>query len=186
MLPTSACVSLIGMPGAGKTTVGRYLSELLGLGFRDTDDDLEHDQGLKLEEIIQAVGPAEFRVIEERVITAIPFANEVIATGGSVIYSHKIMAQLRQCGPIVYLDAPLSFIEERISANPPRGIAKDQACSIDELYRERTPLYLHWADLRIDCSDASESPARLAHRIVSESGTLLSADTFKRDHHSLT
>ena len=186
MLPTSACVSLIGMPGAGKTTVSQYLSELLGLGFRDTDDDLERDQGLKLEEIMQAEGPTEFRAIEERVITAIPFANEVIATGGSVIYSHKIMAQLRQYGPIVYLDAPLSFIEERIGANPPRGIAKDQACSLAELYRERTPLYQHWADLRIDCSDPSESPALLAQRIVSESGTLLSADTLRRDHHSLT
>ena len=159
------CVTLIGMPGAGKSTVGRYLAESLGLKFHDTDDDLERHEGATLQTIMDTKGLAYFRALEESLLLDINFQAEVIATGGSVIYSQPLMAKLQLLGPVVFLDVPLVNLKDRVAQDAPRGMAKNHDTSYEELYQERYPLYQQWADIIIDCSD-SATPETTAASIV--------------------
>lgn len=134
-------ISLIGMPGAGKSTVGVLLAKLIGLQFRDTDLDIQVEMGATLQEIIEQTGYERLREIEEQVLLSIPLTQSVISTGGSVVYSEKVMARLREAGPIVYLWSDLDTLEQRVAAAPLRGIASSTAQSFADVYAERTPLY---------------------------------------------
>jgi len=144
---TARTISLIGMPGAGKSTVGVLLAKLAGLAFNDTDLDIQVQAGATLQEIIDRSGHIALRELEEAILLAVSLENTVIATGGSVVYSDRIMQRLQQAGPVVYLDVPLSTLEARVAAAPPRGIASDAGHTYADVFRERTPLYRHYADI---------------------------------------
>lgn len=163
--PQGSCVTLIGMPGAGKSTVGRYLAESLGLKFHDTDDDLERHESTTLQAIMETKGLAYFRALEETLLLDIDFQSEVIATGGSVIYSQPLMAKLQSLGPIVFLDVPLVTLQNRVANDAPRGMAKHQDTSYQELYQQRYPLYQQWASIAVDCNDSAK-PETIAASIV--------------------
>ena len=159
------CVVLIGMPGAGKSSVGRYLAKALKLRFHDTDDDLERHETATLQTIMDTKGLDYFRALEESLLLDIDFQDEVIATGGSVIYSQTLMTRLKALGPLVFLDVPLATLQDRVAQDAPRGMAKSQHTTYEELYQERYPLYQQWADITIDCSD-SAIPEAIADTIV--------------------
>ena len=148
-------ISLIGMPGAGKSTVGVLLAKLCGLAFRDTDLDIQVHAHATLEEILQRDGYVRLREIEEEILLQIPLGHSVISTGGSVVYSEAAMARLAAAGPVVYLESDFKTLENRVTGAPDRGIASSTQHSFADIYAERTPLYRRYADLTINTADAS-------------------------------
>ena len=145
-------VVLIGMPGAGKSTVGVLLAKELGLGFVDTDLLIQLREGRTLQDILDASDYLNLRRIEEEVLLETDCRDEVIATGGSVVYSEAGMAHLKRCGPAVYLDVPLDELRQRIHNYETRGIARRPDQSFAELFAERTALYRRHADLVVPCA----------------------------------
>ena len=145
-------ISLIGMPGAGKSTVGVILAKLTGLRFCDTDLDIQVREHATLQDILEQQGWQRLRAIEEQVLLAIDLERAIISTGGSVVYSSAAMARLRKAGPLVYLAADLQTLEQRVAKAPLRGIASSSAQSFAELYAERTPLYQRHADITVDAT----------------------------------
>ena len=155
-------VSLIGMPGAGKSTVGVLLAKMTGLGFRDTDLDLQLHARATLQEILDREGHLSLRAIEEQILLAIPLAYSVISTGGSVVYSGAVMRRLATAGPIVYLQSDLDTLEKRVSATPERGIASSAEHSFADIFAERTPLYKQYADITINTANATAEEVTVA------------------------
>lgn len=144
-------ITLIGMPAVGKTTVGNLLAQKIGFGFLDSDDLIQSKERKTLSQIIDEKGLDQFLQIEERHIVSISCQNHVIATGGSVVYSHKAMAHLSNTSTIVYLSIPLDILLTRLSDMTSRGVAIGPGKRIPDLYKERTPLYDRCHDIKIDC-----------------------------------
>ncbi|WP_435101605.1 shikimate kinase [Arhodomonas sp. AD133] len=152
-------VVLIGMPGAGKSTVGVLLAKQLGKGFVDTDVVIQSVEGRTLQDIVDGEGHLALRAIEERALCELDVHDHVIATGGSAAYSDAAMAALRRNGVIVYLDVPWSEIEARVTNLGSRGIARAEGQTLRDVYDERTPLYEHHADIIVDCTGLTQAQA---------------------------
>lgn len=148
-------IILIGMPGAGKSTLGVLLAKTLGKTFIDTDLLIQAQERKLLQELIDEFGIERFLQIEAAVILGLQVDNGVIATGGSAIYSEKAITHLKENGIIVYLKLTYEEIERRIENMANRGIVIRKGQSLIDLYRERSPLYEGQADLIIDCSGTS-------------------------------
>ena len=158
-LTEGQCVTLIGMAGAGKSTVGRAVSERLGWAFVDTDHLIEATYGARLQDVTDALDKERFLDVESRVIQSLRMQRVVIATGGSVVYRAEAMRYLVSLGPVVFLDVPLPLILERISRKPDRGLAIAPGQTIEDLFREREALYRQWATCRVEAGDVDVSEA---------------------------
>jgi shikimate kinase len=148
-------IVLIGMPGAGKSTVGVLLAKTLGMSFIDTDLLIQEKEGRLLQEIIDGDGIKKFLKIEENVVLQVDAENSVIATGGSVIYSKNVINHLKERGKLIYLKLGYDEIERRISNMSSRGIAIGKDQKLIDLYNERIVWYEKYADIIIDCSDVT-------------------------------
>ena len=157
-------ISLIGMPGAGKSTIGVILAKLGGLRFTDTDLDIQVHANATLQQIVDGEGYLRLREIEQEILLAIPLDHAVIATGGSVVYSEAAMTRLKAAGPVVYLVADLPTLQRRVAATPPRGIACAAGQGYPDIFAERTPLYRRYADITIDA--CGNSPDGVAEEIL--------------------
>jgi shikimate kinase len=157
-------VTLIGMPGAGKSTVGVLLSKRLALDFVDTDLAIQVREGRTLQQILDAEGHLRLREIEAAVLLGIDPRGRVVATGGSAVYSDEAMRHLAAGSTIVYLDVALAELRRRITDYDTRGIARRPEQSFEELFAERTRLYQRYAELRIDCAALGQE--QLIDRIV--------------------
>lgn len=146
-------VVLIGMPGAGKSTVGVLLAKALKKPFIDTDLFVQQKYGMFLQDIIDKQGIKMFLEMEERVVIGIDAKNCVVATGGSVIYSNSSVEHLKKDGILVYLKLRFDEIDNRLGDVKSRGIVKENNKTLVELYNERVPLYEKYADLTINCSN---------------------------------
>ena len=146
-------LTLIGMPGAGKSTVGIILAKNLGLGFIDTDVLIQINQQKSLQQIINESDHLNLRKVEEEEILKIKIANHVIATGGSVAYSEKAMAYLQRISIIIFLEVSFSELNRRIKNFDTRGIAKAGNQSFKDLYNERQILYNKYAEITINCNE---------------------------------
>lgn len=142
---------LIGMPGVGKSTVGVLLAKATGRLFVDTDVYIQAIEGRTLKEMIDQVGLEEFCRIEAEHILCIDAANMVLATGGSVVYSTKLMEHLAGIATIIHLDLDLAAIRTRLGDPIERGVIIRKGESLEELYAKRMPLYRKYADITIDC-----------------------------------
>ena len=160
------CITIIGMAGCGKTTVGRELAERLGWAHVDTDYLIESAYGAHLQEISDALGKEAFIEVEKRVILSVRMQRAVLSTGGSVIYRDESMLYLQKLGPIVYLNVALPVILERIARVPDRGLAIAPGQTVEDLFRERETLYNKWADCVVTVQDMT--PSRCAERILEE------------------
>ncbi|MDX1695837.1 MAG: shikimate kinase [Ketobacteraceae bacterium] len=161
-------VILIGMPGAGKSTLGILLAKELGLDFLDTDVAIQVKEGATLQDILESRGYLELRAVEEAVLLETDCHGKVIATGGSAVYSEKGMDYLKSCGPVVYLEVPLSELRRRIHNYETRGIARRPDQSFDSLFEERAALYRQYADITIHCGD--RGPGEVIGEILGELG----------------
>ena len=148
-------IVLIGMPGAGKSTLGILLAKELGLGFVDTDVSIQVREGQTLQEILDGSDYLNLRTIEEQVLHSEQIAGKVVATGGSAVYSKAGMARLKKNAKMVFLDVPLEELKKRISNFDSRGIARKPQQSLESLYEERCKLYRNYADITVDCSQQS-------------------------------
>lgn len=143
---------LIGMAGAGKSTVGVLLARELGFDFLDTDLEIQHRHGgRRLQEIVDEVGPEGLLEIEADTCASLQPVHTVVATGGSVVYRERAMHHLRTLGPVVWLDVPLPEIERRIALFPDRGLAIKPGQTIADLFNERAALYARYSDWRVEC-----------------------------------
>ncbi len=149
-------IVLIGMPGAGKSTVGVVLAKQTSRGFVDTDVLIQTSQCRTLQEIVDMDGYAALRNIEERMLLGLSVRNHVIATGGSAVYSELSMRYLRSDGAVVFLDVDLSILESRIHDFKTRGLAKRPDQSFADLFRERLLLYIKYADITIRCAGLNQ------------------------------
>lgn len=154
---------LIGMPGAGKSTVGVVLAKRLGFDFLDTDVLIQACRGRLLQEIIDTEGLAAFRRIEEQVLVDLEVHRTVIATGGSVVYSPAGMTALKQDGITVFLQVPLPELTRRVRDMDTRGMVIYPGESFEELYHRRQALYRRWADYTVAAGGSSVE--ELARRI---------------------
>ncbi len=146
-------VVLIGMPGAGKSTIGILLAKELGLDFLDTDISIQVQQGKTLQQISDQSGYMALRQYEEQVLLSEDIAGKVVSTGGSAVYSEAGMARLKAGATVVFLDVTLPELERRVSNFASRGIACRPDQSFADLFAERQVLYQQYADISLDCSN---------------------------------
>lgn len=148
-------IVLIGMPGAGKSTVGILLAKELGMGFVDTDVVIQVREGQTLQEILDSSDYLNLRGIEEQVLLSEVIDGKVVATGGSAVYSEDGMARLKDSATVIFLDVPLQELEKRISNFDSRGIARKPNQSFKSLFEERRELYSKYADISVNCNQQS-------------------------------
>lgn len=144
-------IILIGMPGSGKTTVGKLLAKRTGTEFVDTDSLIIKSTGEPLQRTLEQRGRSGFLECErEELLRINPKHPTVISTGGSAVLHPDAMSHLKEIGKVVFLDADLPLIEKRISNADNRGIVFGEGTSgLFGVYAEREPLYFKYADIRV-------------------------------------
>ena len=146
---------LIGMPGAGKSTIGVVLAKMLGYQFMDSDLLIQTAEKRKLPEIIEQEGIEEFIEIENRINSQIQTEKHIIATGGSVVYGEEAMEHLRKIGTVIYLRISCEELSKRLGDLTSRGVVIRKGQGLEALYEERCPLYEKYAHITIDCEGLS-------------------------------
>ncbi|GAB6039106.1 homoserine kinase [Fundidesulfovibrio butyratiphilus] len=163
------CVSLIGIAGAGKSTVGRLLADRLGWAHLDTDRLIEATWGNGLQALMDEKGLKGFLALEEAVVTTMSVRRTVISTGGSVVYSRKAVNRLRGLGAVIHLDIELDTFLKRVSPTKERAFVRSPGLSLAEVYTERQPLYRTSCDFTVCTSrDAPERSASLCAEKLAE------------------
>lgn len=160
-----ANITLIGMPGAGKSTVGIVLAKLLCKTFIDADLVIQNNEGKRLHKIIEEIGNEKFLKLENNTLANLKVHNSVISTGGSAIFGKEAMAHLKKTSTVVYLKAPYELIEKRLVNLKRRGVILDEGQTLRDIYDVRIPLYEKYADIVIDCdgeSDIQETAMKIA------------------------
>lgn len=144
---------LIGMPGAGKSTIGVVLAKTLGFTFIDSDLVIQKRENRLLQEIIDDIGMERFLDVEKEAVLSIDVSKSIIATGGSVIFRNETMEHLKELGDIIYLKVSYEEIERRVNNITTRGIAMAKGHTLKDVYDQRVELYEKYANIVIDCDD---------------------------------
>jgi shikimate kinase len=152
--PPGCCIVIIGMAGAGKTTIGQELAKLTGKPQLDTDFIIEAHYGTDLQSITEKIGKEEFLDLESAIIGRLNLKDCVVSTGGSVVYREAAVRRLKTLGPVVYVRVAMPVILERIARRPRRGLAINPGQTLEELYAERAALYEAAADITVDGGEA--------------------------------
>ncbi|MYM63078.1 shikimate kinase [Pseudomaricurvus sp. HS19] len=161
-----SCVVLIGMPGAGKSTLGVMLAKTLAKDFVDTDLLIQNRAGKTLQSILDEEGYLVLRQLEAETLLSHQFHNQVVATGGSAVYSEAAMEHLARTGVLVYLQVPIGELRRRITDYETRGIAALPGQPFADLFAERQRLYQRFADITVDVGDCSQQEA--LQRVLAE------------------
>lgn len=143
-------ITLIGMPGAGKSTIGVILAKILGYQFIDADILIQNREERLLKDIIAEEGIDGFIQIENEVNASIDEIHSIIATGGSVIYGQEAMEHLKAIGTVVYLKLDYDTLCLRLGDIKNRGVVLRDGQTLEDLYKERTVLYEKYADITVD------------------------------------
>lgn len=160
-------ITLIGMPGSGKSTVGVLLAKFLGYGFLDVDLVIQQQQNALLQEILDRRGVAAFLDAEEQAVLGLQCDEHVIAPGGSAVCRERAALHLKELGPVVYLRVELEELQRRIQNLSTRGIAMEPGQTLADVMAMRAPLYDKYADLIIDCP-AGQSLAQTAQMVLDQ------------------
>lgn len=153
-------IFLVGLMGAGKTTVGRVLSKRYNKAFHDSDHEIEARCGVKIPVIFEIEGEAGFRRREETALAELTaLSNVVVATGGGAVLSAANREVLKTRGVVIYLRGSPEHLYERTrhDRNRPLLQTADPLARLRELYRERDPLYREVADIIVDTGRQSVS-----------------------------
>ena len=148
-------ITLIGMPGAGKSTVGVLLAKSTLMDFTDTDLLIQKKYSSSLCGLIEEYGEEGFKKIEEETILSLTCSNTVIATGGSAVYGENAMKHLMDISTVVYLKVPVRTLERRIKNIKTRGVVMKKGESLSKLFERRSPLYEKYAHVSVDVSKLS-------------------------------
>jgi shikimate kinase len=154
-------ITLIGMPGAGKSTTGIILAKNMSMGFLDSDILIQINRGRSLQSILDETGYINLRKIEEEEILKINISNNIIATGGSAVYSSRAMEHLQKISTIVFLHVDFNELKRRISNFESRGIAKAEDQTFLDLFNEREKLYRKYAQITIDAASVTQDDVAL-------------------------
>ena len=152
----SSNVTLIGMPGSGKSTIGVVLAKLLCMTFIDGDLLIQNREGKRLHKIIEEVGNEGFLKLENSVLASLKVNNSVIATGGSAVFGKEAMENLKKISTVVYLDVPYEILEKRLHNLKRRGVILEEGQTLKDIYDIRTPLYQKYADITISSSNDTD------------------------------
>ena len=153
-----SCLILIGMPGSGKSTLGRLLCAGQSCVWVDTDFLMQAWWGMPLQAILDHLGLEGFLDAEAELVSSINLRQAVISTGGSVVHRPRAMQHLGSLGRIVYLRAGPDVISKRISDARDRGMAVEKGLSLEQVYCRRRPLYEKYAELILDTDE--QTPAQ--------------------------
>ncbi len=148
-------IVLIGMPGCGKSTVGVILAKTLGVGFVDTDLIIQQREKRLLQDIIDTDGIDAFLDIEADAVMSLDCENQVVATGGSVVFREKSVKHLKNNGKIFFLNVSLDEIKKRLDNINTRGVAAEKTQSIEDIFNQRYPLYIKYADHVLDLKNSN-------------------------------
>ncbi|HHU71976.1 MAG TPA: shikimate kinase [Clostridiales bacterium] len=143
-------IILIGMPGAGKSTIGVILAKVLGFSFIDSDILIQEQEGMLLKDIIASKGIDGFRQVENQVNRDIKTDKSVIATGGSIVYCPEAMEHLGNIGVVVYIKLDYETINKRLKDIRKRGVVFREGQTLEHLYDERKTLYEKYAKVIVD------------------------------------
>ena len=154
-------IVLIGMPGAGKSTLGIVLAKIMAYDFVDADLLIQQQSDRTLQRLIDACGPEGFIQVENQVLSHLDFEHTIIATGGSAVYSDEAMRHLGEIGRVVYLQISYDELRSRLSDFSERGVVMKGGIgmSLRDLYDERKPLYEKYADVVVDVNDLTITAA---------------------------
>ncbi|PIV46076.1 shikimate kinase [bacterium (Candidatus Moisslbacteria) CG12_big_fil_rev_8_21_14_0_65_36_11] len=140
-------ITLIGMPGAGKTTLGKKIARKLGFKFIDLDKKIEKKFKLRLSKIVDKLGEKKFLKEEEKAVLKLKRINNcVLAPGGSIVYSVKAMNLLKRISLVIFLRSSFAKIRRRVGDPVKRGVIGIKSKSLKKIYEERLPLYKKYAD----------------------------------------
>ena len=139
-------ISLIGMAGAGKSSIGKKLAKHLNFNFVDSDLIIEKKYGESLQDILNQKGNKKFKEIEEGALLSVEFKEIVLATGGSAVFCDAAMDYIKDNSIVIYLEVSYEDISARISNFSERGLLKRSDQTIQEAYKEREGLYQKYAD----------------------------------------
>lgn len=149
--PASDNITLIGMPGAGKSTLGVVLAKRLGYRFVDTDLLLQEGTGMLLSDLIERRGIEGFIEEENKLLEGLRCSHHVIATGGSAVYSEQGMENLKKLGRVVFIDIDMTELPKRLHTDLfTRGVVIRSGSTLQDLYDERRPLYQKYADITVN------------------------------------
>ena len=148
-------ITLIGMPGSGKSTVGVLLAKTLGYRFLDTDLLIQQREEALLQDILDKLGVEGFLDVEEAAIAGLDCEDTVVAPGGSAVCRAGAIGRLKELGKVVYLHVPLAELERRVSNITTRGIAMEPGQTLADVYAIREPLHRKYADLTVDVMEKS-------------------------------
>ena len=157
-MKTDSRLILVGMMGAGKTTVGRLLARRLKRSFYDTDEEIERRCGVRVPVIFDIEGEAGFRTREKQMIEELCTLDKaVLATGGGAVLAEENRRIIAACGTVIYLHArpPQLWQRVRHDRNRPLLATADPQKKLEALYSERDSLYREVADLVIDTGKQS-------------------------------
>lgn len=157
-------VILIGMPAAGKSTVGVLLAKTCVMDFVDTDLLLQREADASLEALIEREGEDAFLSRESALLASIVVENTVVATGGSAVYSDIGMRHLATIGTILYLKISPQEVAGRVGDLHRRGVILHGNADLAALYRERESLYQRYADVTVDLTGLETAEALAAVR----------------------
>ncbi len=142
-------IILIGMPAAGKSTVGVVVAKRIGYEFVDTDLLIQKQEKRLLKEIIAEEGNDGFLTIENQVNRDLEIENAVISPGGSVVYCEEAMQHYKEIGTIIYLHATYEDIYQRITNAKNRGVVLKEGQTLKDLFDERVKLFEKYADYTV-------------------------------------
>ncbi|MGN0205334.1 MAG: shikimate kinase [Coprococcus sp.] len=148
-------IIFIGMPGAGKSTVGVVMAKIFGYDFIDSDLLIQKQEGDVLEKLIDKYGIDGFLEVENQVNRDINVRHTVISTGGSVCYCDEALRHMSEHGVIVYIKTDYETLHQRLGDLHERGVVIRKGSTLYDLYCERTPLYEKYADLTVNVSGCS-------------------------------
>lgn len=151
-------IILVGLMGAGKTSVGKVLARLLGKDFLDSDHEIERATGVRIPVIFEIEGETGFRLREHKMLASLAGRkNILLATGGGAVLLPDNRAMLRDSGTVIYLRAPVKSLLRRTQRDRSRPLLRvpDPAAKLTELYALRDPLYRDVAHLVVDTGNQS-------------------------------
>jgi shikimate kinase len=158
-------VYLVGMPGSGKSTVGRELAGRFGVPFIDLDDEVERAAGATVAEIFRDRGEAAFRALEAAALVKAGAQDPaVVACGGGVVLEPANRIALRNTGIVVFLQVPLEVLSGRVSPAADRPLIRE-AGDLERLLQAREPLYREFAAHVVD---GTGRPGEVAEAVVEE------------------